>query len=274
MVLIKESSKRGSPALLFYFTCVVILLWYMLFNKSPRITLDENFLTIKRLFSTSVYSWEQVTNVSLSKKEIYTMLYIFGQPLNAMKLTFDDRKAFVIWGDMYSNMKEIRAFVTEKLNDKLHFIANDNNRHLNNIIVDKRYAGNVWTTFNTFMILGMILFFAIKLHVRPGKEILLLIPLAAVLFFYIIFGTQMNFFEIKEDKLIIRNHYFPWKKRVYNLKDIEEVSKETPYRRSTGLRILTYKFDSKLFCAGSLRDHTWKELLDDLSSLGIKTSTD
>jgi hypothetical protein len=81
----------------------------------------------------------------------------------------------------------------------------------------------------------------------------------------------MNFFEIKYGKLIIKNHYFPWKKKEFDLKDIEEVSTETPYRRSTGLRIITYQFESKFYGAGSLRSHTWNDLLKDLESIGIKT---
>ena len=80
----------------------------------------------------------------------------------------------------------------------------------------------------------------------------------------------MYFFEIKEQKLLVRNHYFPWIKIAYDLDNIEEVSKESPYRRSDGLRIITYEFNSKFYGAGSLRIHSWKELFEDLSSLGIK----
>lgn len=185
-----------------------------------------------------------------------------------------DGKVLVVWGDMYRNMNEIRQFVTQKLNDKMHFLKPVNERHLKNLFIDKRYSGNVLTSLNTLTIIGMMIFFFVSLKMRNGKELLLLIPFFFILILYLALGTQMNFFEISFDKLIIRNHYFPWKKNEYNLADIEEVSLESPYRRSNSLRIITYQFQSKLYGAGSLRDRTWRELLDDLGSLGIKTKND
>ena len=48
----------------------------------------------------------------------------------------------------------------------------------------------------------------------------------------------------------------------------------TPYRRSTGLRIITYGFQSKLYSAGSLRNGNWTELLTDLHPVGVKTGNE
>lgn len=75
-----------------------IYLLFLFFQRSPRITFDEDYININRHFKNSTYSWEQVTNVFLSKKEYYSVLFLFGQTLEAMKLIFNGRKSFSCLG--------------------------------------------------------------------------------------------------------------------------------------------------------------------------------
>lgn len=274
IVLLSKSALSDKDYLgisLVFFLGIYLILSF--FNKSPRIAFDEHNIKIKHLFKSYEYSWDQVSNVFLSKKEFYSVLFILGQTLEGMKLIFTDGRALVVWGDMYSNMNEMRALVTHKLNDRLHFLVKKE-KSLNYLFIEKKYSGNALLSFNTLLIIGMIIFFLIKLNGFHGKEWLLVLPIAFILILYIAFGTQMNFFEINSDELIVKNHYFPWKKISYNVNDIEQVSTETPYRRSKGLRIITNDFQSKFFGAGSLRDAKWRELLDDVNSLGIKNNND
>lgn len=258
--------------------CAIFLLAiYLLFSfffHSPLIVFDENSITVKHIFKSSVYSWNQVSNVFLSTKEYYSVFIILGQTFESMKLVFSDGKSLIIWEDMYRNMDEMRELVTEKLNDTIHFMKKSSDRPVVNLFSEKKYSGNALTSFNTLLIIGMIIFFCVKLEIKEGREWFMLIPFFFILLLYIFSGMQMNFFEIKYDKFIVRNQYFPWKKREYNLNDIEEVSTESPYRRSTGLRIITYQFESKFYGAGSLRSHTWEELLKDMALMGIKTKND
>lgn len=251
-----------------------LFILYQFFYKVPSIVFDENVITIKRFFKKSVFRWDQVSNVHLSKKENYSVLYIFGQPLEAMKLEFEEGKSLIVWSGMYQNMAEMRAFVSQKLNDKLHFIKEGNSSNLKNSFINKKYSGNAFFTANTLLIVGIAIFFFLKFESKPGKEWVLLIPVLFILLMYIFLGTQMNFFEIKNDLIIIRNHYFPWKKIEININEIEEVSKETQNKRSDGLRIITKDFQSKFYGAGSLKDKTWEELLADLGSMGLKTQND
>ena len=74
---------------------------------------------------------------------------------------------------------------------------------------------------------------------KPIKpEPALLIPVGLLLILYCLFGTQMNYFVIDDGCLIVKNHYFPWKSRRLDLREIVEVNIESPYRRSDGLRVL------------------------------------
>jgi hypothetical protein len=84
----------------------------------------------------------------------------------------------------------------------------------------------------------------------------------------------MNYFIIDNDSFIIKNHYFPWKRKIFSLNDILEMDIEQPNKRSKSLRILTKDYQSKLYGAGSLRQKNWDELRQDLKDIGIPVRSD
>lgn len=251
---------------------LVVSMNYSFFSHAPKIKLGPDAIITKKFFKSSVYSWDDVTNVDLITMEYYSIFIILGQTLPAMKLVLTNGKSLIFWEDMYRNMEEMRVVVAARLNDKLHFVKKSNERTIYNSIGQKQYAGTPLTSFNSLLIAGMVVFFVITLHGKVNEGILWLLPSGFIVLLYILLGTQMNYFKLQADQLIIKNHYFPWKNTSYALNNIEEVSKESPYRRSDGLRIITYQFESKLYGAGSLRGQNWKELFQDLKTIGIKVS--
>ena len=273
-IMLRLTKSLPAEAAFLFFLIAGIL--FIFFFKSPTITFDEKAIRRTRFFFRTIYSWDDVENVTLSSNEDYYILLFFGGQKEAMRLQFRDGKVLRIWGDVYSNMAEMRAFVGRKLNSRLHFLKTSDQRSIGQVLVNKRYAGDVFTSFNTLFIIGITIFMLSGANsiFKPWRGLFLLIPLLFCLLMFIGKGFQMNYFEIDFDKLSIRNHYFPWKKKEYDLRDIEEVGKEKQYRSSTGLRIITYEFQSKLYRAGSLRDHHWNELFNDLKSLGIKISSE
>jgi hypothetical protein len=160
----------------------------------------------------------------------------------------------------------------KKLNDKFQFVNKQKLPDSKNIFIERKYAGNPFIHYYTFLLAGMIILFHYTLKVKDGKEELLLLPFGFILLFFIGFGNQMNYFEISGKKLVIRNHYFPWKRKEYHLSEIEEVAKESHYHRSDALRIITYDYQSKLYTAGSLHNKQWDDLFRDLKSIGIKAN--
>jgi hypothetical protein len=108
------------------------------------------------------------------------------------------------------------------------------------------------------MIIGIVIFFFIAMpHITETTGILLL-PIGFVLLLFFIFGIQMNYFIIYDGKLIIKNHYFFWRQKIYDLNEIREMVIETPYRNSDSLRVITNEYSSTLFGAGSLRNNNWR----------------
>lgn len=248
---------------------------YLFFQRSPRVAFNDDFIIVKYFFTTKTFAWNSIKDVFFSKKEYYSMLLIFGQDFEATTIHFDDNAKLILWEDMYNNLAELKGIIKEKVNDKIKDPKSKIVKS-NLLFFDKRnYKGNPWTSINGIMLIGMISFWGYYIVTHPAKQnILILIPLFMCLFFYLFFGIQMNYFTIDAENLIIKNHFFPWKNKLYNLNDISEFVIESPYRRSNSLRIITKEFRSKLFGAGSLRDKHWREFRDDIIKLGIPVRAD
>jgi len=261
-----DNAGFGFVVLLILFASILAGFFY----SAPVISFDEKFITVWRLFQKRIFTWDQVTDVILTRQDSLTFLPFGGN--EGMKLFFTDEKFLMILGAAYSNMDEIRKFVTDKLNDKIQFLNKSRQYDPNNMFIEKKYAGNPFIHLYTFLLAGIVIFFYCLIKVKVGKEEMLILPFAFILIMIIGFGTQMHYFEISNKKLVIRNHYFPWKRKEFNLDEIEEVTKESFHRHSDALRILTYDFQSKLYAAGSLRNKNWEELFNDLASMGIKTN--
>jgi hypothetical protein len=230
--------------------------------------LDPECITAKYITGRKIHSWASVSDVFLSKKESY-----LGQYVEASVVVFNDQDKLVLWQDMYRNAAQMRSFIFEKAAGKIHDAIPEVKKIDLHAVTRRRYSGNVYTSFNTLLIIGIAVSFSIFL--KPLKLTpILLFPVGFLLFLFFMMGTQMNYFLIDDGYLIVKNHYFLWKNRKISLADIEEVDIETPNKRSTGLRIMLRNFNSRLYGAGSLRNKHWDELLNDFKLIGIPARDD
>ena len=255
--------------ILFSFPALGIFLFYASFQKAPRVILDENFITIKKLTDTKTFDWSDVQEVFLSKKEYY-----IGQSMEATVVIFNNGDKLILWDHMYSNGAEMRKFINLKAGakemDPIPKITQKSIYSVNSRV----YAGNVFTSLNTLLIIGIAIFFFYTIKSSATNGLRILIPMGFIVLFYFGLGTQMNYFLIDDGYVIIKNHYFPWQSIKINLNDIESVDIETRDKRSTSLRILSKNFKSKIYGAGTLRDHNWNDLLNDLKVIGIPVRDD
>ena len=268
--LVLTGSKSVKHEYLFLLLPVMgFFLFYSTFQNSPRIIFDDAFITARYLFISKTYNWSSIQDIYLSNKQSYLL-----QRLEATTILFDDGRKLNIWHDMYSNCEPMRALIFQKVAEKIRDPRPNIVRSNLQVINRKRYSGNVYTSFNTLLIIGMFIFMAVSIKGKTESYQSLFFPAGFCLILFLGFGTQMNYFLIDEGCLVIRNQYFPWKNISIKLEDIVEVDIETPNKRSTGLRVITNDFHSKLYGAGSLRDHNWKELLSDLQLIGIPARDD
>jgi hypothetical protein len=255
--------------LLALFPLLSVFLLYTTFQKSPRIRFDDDLITLRYPFKTKIYHWSSVRDIYLSRKDSF-----LWQSMEATSIIFDNDDKLNIWQDFYRNCEQMRDIIFQKAEEKIRDPRPKILAGNLQLIARRRYSGNVYTSFNTLLIVGIAVFMGFSVWGKSGPGFLLLFPVGIVLLLFFGIGTQMNYFLIDEGCLFIRNHYFPWLNRRIDLHDIAEVDVETPNKRSTGLRIITKDFKSRIYGAGSLRSKNWNELLGDLNTIGIPARDD
>lgn len=245
--------------------------------RVPSIQLNNQSIRLRTVFGIKTIYWNEIKSISLTGK------YSRGIGMNsqeAVALHLKNNQRVLLWVEFYANQHEIRQTL-EKINQSISTNASvilpnieslhhDLSTKFNHNSHSEKFAGNPYINFNslTFYVLcGVFIYFIIS---RPESwapaSIVFTIPVAIV---YFAVGSQLNYFLLSGDELIIKNHFFPWKKHQYNLTEVREFVLERPYKSSKSLRVITKDFRDKLYPAGSLRSQHWLQLSTRIKELGI-----
>ncbi len=164
--------------ILFFFPVLGIFLFYTTFQKGPRVILDENFITIKKLTGTDTFDWSNVQEVSLNKKESYN-----GHSMEATVIIFNNSDKLILWDNMYSNGAEMRNFINSKAGPKERDPPPKITEKSIFSVNRRIYAGNVFTSVNTLLIAGLaiFLFFTTKSGAHRNSVILMNLGIIAIL---------------------------------------------------------------------------------------------
>ena len=81
---------------------------------------------------------------------------------------------------------------------------------------------------------------------------------------------MMNYFEISERYLIVKNQNYLRKSKVFELSSIKEVVFEMAGKGPNSTRIISSNFDYNLYLAATLSDSMWLKMKLKLESKGIK----
>ena len=268
------SDEQKSPLLLIGFIALLLGVAYTGYSilKVPKIIIDQNFITFKSPFKTDSVSWYQIKSVSLTGKRDRGFMLDSAE---VSTLHLKNGKEIIIWASFYKNIAEIRTLLEKAdtlLKENKPIAGNINltfsNHYLNPSLSSHtssspfiKYAGNPHTSFN-----GMLFYFfaafIISIPFTSAKPFspIVLVLLTPILMMYLGLGHQLHYFLISEDALVVKNHFWFWKKHIYNLQEIREVVFEKPGRWSKSVRIITNDFREKLYPAGSLRCKYWEEL--------------
>ncbi len=279
-----EDVKKGIPftktmiivPLIFYpfllYSCYYMLTYF------PTFTIDKKGIKVSTIFKTRHIRWTEVKEIQLSGKQPCRFLFV-TQPIEATTILLNDNKKVYLWNGYYRNHAALRVIL-----DRANRIIEEGRQFAGlslNIERTKLYNKNISTsggyefngnhllTFNGLFFYGWTGFIIYMVSLKP--EVFLvnwgaMISISLVtLMMAGLFSFQMHYFVITADYLIVKNTIWFWVKDVYPLVDIREAIIETPHKRSTSLRIITYDFREKLYSAGSLRNKTWHELIDTLA---------
>lgn len=84
---------------------------------------------------------------------------------------------------------------------------------------------------------------------------------------------QMFYFEVNDTHIVVRNPMLPLYQKTYPLAEILAVDSEHHYRQNRSLRIITNKYGSSLYHAGSLSGEEWREMFYFLRRHDVDTRT-
>jgi len=277
------SDNTKLPLLLIGFIALLLGVIYTGYSilKVPKIIIDQNFIAFKSPFKADSISWDQIRSISLTGKRDRGFMLDSAE---VSILHLNDGKEIIIWASFYKNISEIRTLLEKAqiLLKENKPLAGNINLVFNNFYLSSpihpipstlrfdKYAGNPHTSYN-----GMLFYFfaafIISIPFTSTKtfspiDFVLLTP---ILMMYLGLGHQLHYFLISENTLVVKNHFWFWKKHIYNLEEIREVVFEKPGRWSKSVRIITKDFKEKLYPAGSLRNQNWKELNLKLGELNI-----
>lgn len=241
-----------------------IIISYLI--NAPNIILNKKGLVRNNKF----YSWEDLSNHKLTGKK---NLAVSSE--ECASLTFKNQKTIYIFDDFYSNSSEMKCFIQNIVIDKKDKIE-INKRPILSHNTNKEtfipYKGNPIFTFRGFTIWFPFLFLIgvsiINLKIYSSKTFIACSIIT--LFLALVFSWMLYYFEISKNFLVVKNHYYFWKKDIYHFSEIKEIIFEgVDGKRPKSLVIITLDFKTKRYYAGSLTDKTWLELQTELENKNI-----
>ena len=241
---------------------------YVYWKNSPKITLDKHSIKI----GNETFHLKDIKGIALTGKMPFKFIITF--PMEGTAILFNNGAEKVLFDDMYSNSSEIKLFLEQVVLKKQDYnlnstkeISQDTVRFEN----EETFKGNQFTSLRGISLWGLIGFFTFLLISKwQSPPIGLLIFFGAFgTFWFILHSWLMHYFGLTKDYLVVRNHNFIWKAKIYSLTDIKEVVFETQGNQPNCMRIITKDFRNKLYPAGTLRDKTWLELKRQLETKGV-----
>lgn len=268
-ILQKEHPEIKEYFMLFFgiaFILIAISLVHSYKKNSPKVIVDNHTLKIGQ----QTFYIKDIKDIELTGKMPFRFIIRF--PMEGTAIIFNDDTEKILFDDMYSNSSELKLFLEQVVIKKQVYIPTVIKLTSKNEIKfenKETFKGNQFTSLrgiSLWGIIGLFLFFVISSKSEP---IGLLIFIAIFSSFWFIFNSWlMHYFELTNDYLVVKNHNFIWKVKIYRLSDIKEIVFETNDKQPNSMRVITNDYRNKLYPAGTLTDKTWLEMKKKLESKG------
>ena len=268
-VFINASIRDGNDIgflLFFIFVILTIYLNYSFIKNSSKIILNKKGILCKNIF----YKWDELTEIKLTGKRES----VFNIPSECALLTFNNLTSIQIFDDLYSNSSEMKYFIQEIVINKKENIEYLNLK-IDLIDIERElfipYKGNAVFSFRGIFMWGFILVFILTLLSTEKsinwKSYLFIISFSIV--WFIFNSLAMNYFEISKKYFVVKNYYFFWKKNIFHITEIKEIVFESHGKQPNTLRLISKKFNSKSYPAGTLTNKIWLDMKTELESKNI-----
>lgn len=260
-------------SLILFAVIIGIAIHYIKMYKT--ITIDSKGIKLSNIFDTEYIQWSEIKMIELIGKNKNTI-----SSMDATNLILKNGRKIDIVASLYENMPTIRKTleqVIERMDAKKPIelspileISKVDPIGFVNLSGMTKYSGNHILSFNGLMIYGLNAFTIFMVINSPNHFGLLFLAWIVIFgFTYGFLGSQLHYFHLDNNYLVVKNHVWPWVNHTYKIDNIRQISIETPYRRSTSLMVITKDFKSNLYQGGSLRNSTWKDLLNNFQNLNV-----
>jgi hypothetical protein len=243
-------------------------LFYSIAKRLFLITVTENEIQIRGLFQRhSIHKSDINTIDLLSMEEVY---WTVGVNTICVSIYLVDGRKIILTDLLYSNISTVKQMLFEIFKEKIRPLRKlETSEGPSASETDfEIISGNKYFNVNSIIFFGMTAFLVILIFAKPSFKIAAVLTIPIVAFFFAL-GSQLHYFLVSNRRIVVKNHFFPWFFKSYELNDIIAVNFEQPYRRSEALRITTKDFKSKSFGAGSLRQKHWNALRRKLKGLVV-----
>ena len=136
-----------------------------------------------------------------------------------------------------------------------------------------RIAGNPWlclpAIFAIVLSFIILLIITILTPANPGEMILLFLPCIALVFYGS--GTNMYYFLISENQIIVKNHFFFWFSRTYHFDEIRRLgfTKTGKWNNIKAFFIAANKPRYRVYAPPGFKKTDWDQLRKIISSKSI-----
>jgi hypothetical protein len=266
----RNGGSGSALGLGFAFLAGSLLLFYGIGKIFYLVKIDLNSISIQGVFKRKRIEEPEIKSIDLfSFQNLY---WATGATTIATKIELENGDHFIIADPIYKNSNAIKQALSDNFTKKIRHYHKADASRLTQIVQEddlEKFVGNPYTSLNAILFAGLTLLFIIPVLSMANLRPIHLLVLFFILIFYLIFGSQLNYFLVSNKRLIIKNHFFPWKNKVYAIDEIIHANFESPHKRSDALRITTRDFKTKLYSAGSLRQRHWAGLKAKLKSYHI-----
>lgn len=268
-LILFSSFKGDNKGYLISFVILTLIIYvnYLFIKHSSTITLNKSGIFRRGHF----YDWKDIQEIKLTGKSGFFLNF----PTECAVLTFNTGKPIELFDSLYWNAPEMKYFIQEVVINKKESIDKQHSatdfKNLDRELFIP-YKGHPVFSFRGILMWGLILFMLLMpfyLKPKPHWDISFLFLFGFSLFWFVFNSAMMNFFEISKNYFVVKNHYFFWKKRIYPISEIKEVVYEQQGKQPNCVRVITNRFSTKLYMAGSLTDSTFLEMKKELESKNI-----
>lgn len=240
---------------------------WIYFKRTYTISFDDKRLKIKSAFDYFEFTWNEIKKIRITGKVYFR--YIIPFPMEGTVIETEDRE--IVLYDTFFVKPHLIKYALNTFYNTQKFPDDYNDRPVksNETRFEKfnLFKGSAIFSFRGILTWGLIVFFFILLLINPSKSNSTWIALMIIGSLWLLTNSLfMHYFELSDKYLVIKNHFNPLKNKVYRLDDIKEVVYETRDKWPNCLRVITKKYHSKLYGAGTLRDKTWLEMKEHFES--------